>query len=144
MKHQMKCEYIREECTHHECVHCFPLKSPTQHTTYIFVSWLRVRSKERLCVHKPYSTAHQTGFIVRINCVRTRQEISKHISIAYIYVVLSYAHTCSNCLSFTMPGYKLYIYIYIWYMLCAFKPYIIWFKGTQHPITHSTTVTRYC
>ena len=28
-------------------------------------------------------TVHQTGFIVRINCVRTRQEISKHISIAY-------------------------------------------------------------
>ena len=28
-------------------------------------------------------TGHQTGFIVKINCVRTRQEISKHISIAY-------------------------------------------------------------
>ena len=28
-------------------------------------------------------TGHQTGFIVGINCVRTRQEISKHISIAY-------------------------------------------------------------
>ena len=28
-------------------------------------------------------TGHQTGFIVGINCVKTRQEISKHISIAY-------------------------------------------------------------
>ena len=28
-------------------------------------------------------TGHQTGFIVGINCVRTRQEINKHISIAY-------------------------------------------------------------
>ena len=28
-------------------------------------------------------TVHQIGFIVRINCVRTRQEISKHISMAY-------------------------------------------------------------
>ena len=28
-------------------------------------------------------TGHQTGFIVKINCVRTRQAISKHISIAY-------------------------------------------------------------
>ena len=28
-------------------------------------------------------TVHQTGFIVGINCMRTRQEISKHISIAY-------------------------------------------------------------
>ena len=38
-------------------------------------------------------TVHQTGFIVGINCVRTRQEISKHISIAYT-VVLDYAHIC--------------------------------------------------
>ena len=51
--------------------------------TYVLVSWLRGRSKEKLCAHKPCSTGHQTGFIVRINCVRTRQEISKHISIAY-------------------------------------------------------------
>ena len=28
-------------------------------------------------------TGHQTGFIVGINCVKIRQEISKHISIAY-------------------------------------------------------------
>ena len=28
-------------------------------------------------------TGHQTGFNVGINCVRTRQEISKHISSAY-------------------------------------------------------------
>ena len=27
-------------------------------------------------------TGHQTGFIVGINCVKARQEISKHISIA--------------------------------------------------------------
>ena len=45
--------------------------------------------KGKLCIHKPcstgqqYSTGHQTGFVVRINCVRTRQEISKHIPIAY-------------------------------------------------------------
>ena len=37
-------------------------------------------------------TGHQTGFIVKIICVRTRQEISKHISFAYNYVVLSYVH----------------------------------------------------
>ena len=47
------------------------------------------RSKTKLCVHKPcstgqwYSTGHQMGFIVRINWVRTRQEFSKCISIAY-------------------------------------------------------------
>ena len=28
-------------------------------------------------------TGRETGFIVKINCMRTRQEISKHISIAY-------------------------------------------------------------
>ena len=28
-------------------------------------------------------TGHQTGFIVKINGVRTRQEISKHISTVY-------------------------------------------------------------
>ena len=28
-------------------------------------------------------TGHQTGFIDKINCVRTRQIITKHISIAY-------------------------------------------------------------
>ena len=58
---------------------------------YALVSWLRGGSKEKLheCVHKPcstgqwYSTGHQTGFIVRNSCVRTRQVISKHISIAY-------------------------------------------------------------
>ena len=38
-------------------------------------------------------TGHQTGSNVKINCVRTRQEISKHISIAYnTYFVLSYVH----------------------------------------------------
>ena len=52
-------------------------------TTQAHVSWLRGRSKEKLCIHKPCSTGHQTGFIVRINCVAPRQEISKHISIEY-------------------------------------------------------------
>ena len=56
---------------------------------YILVSRLRGRSKKKLRVHKlcstgqRYSTGHQTGFIVGINSVRTRQEISKHTFIAY-------------------------------------------------------------
>ena len=39
-------------------------------------------------VHKPCSTAHQTGFIDRINCGRTREEISEHTDSIY-------AHICS-------------------------------------------------
>ena len=63
--------------------------------TQILVSWLRGRSKEELCVHKPcstgqwYSTGHQTGFIVRINWVKTRQKISKHISNTHMKSVLT-------------------------------------------------------
>ena len=34
-------------------------------------------------VNHVYSTGHQTGFIVRINYVIKRQEISKRISIEY-------------------------------------------------------------
>ena len=52
-------------------------------TTQTHVFWLRGGSKEKLCIHKPCSTGHQTGFIVRINYMAPRQEISKHISIAY-------------------------------------------------------------
>ena len=86
---------------------------------YILVTWLRVRSKEKLCVHMPcstsqwYSTGHQTGFIVRINCVRIRQEISRHISIAYNIIVLDCAylqyilsiihHTRIQIISYILP-----------------------------------------
>ena len=52
-------------------------------TTQAVVSWLRGGSKENLCIHKPCSTGHLTGFIVGINCLGTRQEISNHISTAY-------------------------------------------------------------
>ena len=64
-----------------ECILC--------HYVCILVSWLRGGSKEKLCLRKPcstgqwYITGHQTGFIVRIDCVTTRQEISNHVSIAY-------------------------------------------------------------
>ena len=51
-------------------------------TVSIWNTWLRSASKDTLCIHKPCSTGHQTGFFVRNNCVRTRQEISKHIFIA--------------------------------------------------------------
>ena len=49
--------------------------------------------------------------LLGIHSVKTRQEISNHISIAYKpYFVLDYAHICSiNCLSFTTPGYNLVI-----------------------------------
>ena len=31
------------------------------------ISWLRGRSKKKLCVHKPRSTVHHTDFIIRID-----------------------------------------------------------------------------
>ena len=69
-------------------------------------------------IHKPCSTNHQTGFIVRINCVRRRQEISKHIPFllhilccielfAYMYTVglgigcnfrIDYQYILTDCL----------------------------------------------
>ena len=50
--------------------------------------------------------------------MRTRQEISKHISIAYnMYVVLDYACSCSiNYLSITTSGYNYYIL----YIICVY------------------------
>ena len=38
----------------------------------VLVSWLRGKMKEKVCVHKPCSTGHQTGFIVRIYWVENK------------------------------------------------------------------------
>ena len=58
-------------------------------TVCTFVSWFGERSEKG--VHTSalkaqvtdVCTVHQTGFIVGVNCMKTRQEISKLISIAY-------------------------------------------------------------
>ena len=39
MQHQMKCEYISEVYTHHECVHCFSFE--VTHTTYQIHTYVR-------------------------------------------------------------------------------------------------------
>ena len=71
---------------------------PLQDTKTVFLSHLTLypgsakdQKKKEKSVHisaleaqvTDVCTVHQTGFIVGINCVRTRQEISKHISIVY-------------------------------------------------------------
>ena len=42
-----------------------------------------IDQKKTVYTEAMYSQGHQTGFIHRINCMRIRQGISKHISIAY-------------------------------------------------------------
>ena len=75
---------LLQHCSIHPCtvtlsVHC------------IFICILVRRKIKEKSVHTSaleaqvtdVCTGHQKGFIVGINCVRKRQEISKHISIAY-------------------------------------------------------------
>ena len=45
--------------------------------TYVLVSWLRVRSKKKLCIHKPYSTGHYYYIICTY--------IDIHTALTYVY-----------------------------------------------------------
>ena len=98
------------------CTHLFYKLSIIHHIKVITITCILVegyRLKDD-CAHiytgQWYSTGHQTGFIVWINCVRPRQQICEHISIAYnmpFWATPIFVPTSHH--AFTTLGYRLVI-----------------------------------
>ena len=78
----------------------------TNQDAYTLVSWLRVDQRTNCAYISHVAQVSDTAQVTRqvsflsFNYVRTRQEISKHISITYILCLLDYAHirSCSKIL----------------------------------------------
>ena len=80
MQHQMKCVYIREVCTHHECVHCSSFE--VAHATYHIHTYIHTYIHTNSMLHSgkkctiEISRFHAQMNILRCQFCHLRVEIS--------------------------------------------------------------------